>query len=148
MKDEATLMFENAMKNKLGTVIEKAVLEKYEFSSFIESFFQSELVERFYEDYTLFSQGHKYILALYNEEMKSKGFTILKVKDIEHEHVSPAFWIGYLFATWYYYDGTTGVEILSQYDFSAIYKSYDMLHTQSVSYAIDWIKKEFKKKDD
>ena len=143
MKDNVDLFFENSIKNKLGSVIENAIYEKYEFNSFIFNFFNSDLMARFYDDCTIFSQGNKYILALYNEEMNSKGYPIFKVKDIEYEHIAPAFWIGYLFAEWYYKEGTTGAEILDRYDFNSIYNSYDMLHTQTVSYAIDWIKNEY-----
>lgn len=145
MKDETGLMFENAMKNKLGSVLEKAVLEKYAFKTFVNTFFRSELIAGFYEDITVFSQAHKYILTLYREEMQEKNILVEFVDEVETEHLAPAYWIGYIFAEWYYQDGTTATEILDNYDFDAIYDSYDMLHTQSAKYAIDWIKKEFVK---
>lgn len=145
MKDNVTIMFEDAMKNKLGSIVEQSVYEKYEFRSFIINFFHSDLMKRFYEDCTVFSQGHKYILALYKEEMNEKGISVSYEDEIRHEMAAPAFWIGYLFAAWYYMEGITGNEILEMYDFDDIYDSYDMLHTQSIPYAVNWIKNEFRK---
>lgn len=145
MKDNVIRMFEDAMKNKLGSIVEQAVYEKYEFRSFIINFFHSDLMKRFFEDCTVFSQGHKYVLALYKEEMNEKGIEVHYEDEIRHEMAAPAFWIGYLFAAWYYMEGLTGNKILDMYDFDKIYDSYDMLHTQSIPYTINWIKMEFRK---
>ena len=53
-----------------------------------------------------------------------------------------AYWVGYVLMYWVYKEDITG-EALLKYNLTEISESYEALHTQSVNYAIDWIKEEF-----
>ena len=145
MKDNAELLIENAIKNKIGSIMELAVNNRYELKSFIHHYYTSDLMERFYDDFTICSQGHKYILTLFREEITEKNISIPLYDVVKSEDLAPAFWIGYIFTEWYYKYKMTGKEILELYDYEAIYDSYDTLHTQSASYAINFMIENFAK---
>ena len=115
---------------------------------FLYKVLDTEIFANYPEDYTLYGQSSSCIAGRMLEEMEAKG---VSVKDIENpEYIvldtDAAFWMGYVVMSWVFSEGVTG-EDLKEYDFDAFYWGYDVLHTQSVKYAIDVVKEEYRRKE-
>lgn len=83
------------------------------------------------EDPALNSQSRYYLLEVFDEDNSIwSGETV----DIDMMH-----WLGYLYFYWHYAYEITSKEILEKITPEGILKNYDVLHTQSNKYTLDWI---------
>ena len=83
------------------------------------------------EDPALISQSRYYLLEVFEEDNSIESG---ETYDIDMMH-----WLGYLYSYWNYAHEVTSKEILEMITPEDILKNYDVLHTQSNKYTLDWI---------
>ncbi len=113
---------------------------------FLGKVFNTVSFGRFEEDHTLFSQGAHCIAGRLLDEIKAGGLTVNAIDDLTYLHGDEpvAYWMGYVFMYWKIKEHITNGHLFAAYSLSDIYWAYDILHTQSIDYAIDYIKSEYK----
>ena len=113
---------------------------------FLSKAFSTESFNRFEQDHTLFSQGWHCIAGKMLEEIKTKGESVKPIEDIKYLYGDEpvAYWLGYVIMYWKIKEEITDGQFFSEFSLSDIYWAYDILHTQSVDYAIDYIKEEYR----
>jgi hypothetical protein len=111
---------------------------------FIEKSFLTDIFANYTEDFTVFGQSPRAIAGKILDELKKKHISVAPIKDPKFApcDATTGFWMGYVVMQWVFQEGITGKELFT-YDFEEVYWAYDVLHTQSVNYAIDFIKKEY-----
>lgn len=140
---------ERLIMRTFANAVQTAVLQ-YQFSlqDFLEKAVTTEIFEYYLDDYSLYSQSSSCIVGKIQEELKRADINIKTADEKEQKHnlfyADAGYWLGYMLIYWKIADKVTAKE-LSEYDFSEIIWSYDVLHTQSVSYALRQIKEEYRK---
>ncbi|WP_294578434.1 DUF3990 domain-containing protein [uncultured Thomasclavelia sp.] len=126
----------------MGEVFEYAVGEfYYDLFSFIKIFLNTNLFERFENDFSLYFQSPRYIIETMWQETGNK---INKINDYEKSklfylmHIG--YWFGYFICRWKINEGITGYDILNNYDITRIILNYENLHQKSLNEIIDEIK--------
>lgn len=126
----------------------EAAVERYKYNlkDFIEKCISTDIFHDFLDDFTMYIQEGTYIAARITEELEAKDIHILLATDFEREIMlavkEAAYWVGYLMVYWRYMEQIPPEEFL-KYDFDEIIWSYEVLHTQGIEYAIDFIKREY-----
>ena len=148
MQYEATKEDLGVIKSFARTL--EAAVEKYHYDlrDFIEKAVATKIYASYLQDFTLYIQEGSYIAARIVEELNADGISILPEsewqKQIPKTTKETAFWIGCVMMYWRFAEGTFPQDIL-KYDIGEIIDAYDVLHTQSLAYAIDFIKQEYVK---
>lgn len=131
----------------LARTFQYAVTSEYDLRTFIEKTLRTEVFADFAEDYTLYPQSGSYIFARIKEELSRKNSSLFPAAEFQNRckpfFEETAYWIGYLFQYWRFLENISPTE-MTKYDIEEIIYSYDPLHTQSIKYAIDWIKQEYR----
>ncbi len=112
---------------------------------------KTDLFISFYDNYTLHSQSPNCIANEFIKEISGKILTedeFLKQYNIpinksqkEIDSIS-GYWMGFLLMQWLIKD-KNAINLIRQCNMESVYWAYDMLHTQDINYAIDFIKKEY-----
>lgn len=120
--------------------------DQYNLKDFIMQCIRTDIFHDFLEDFTMYIQEGTYIAARISKELEAKGIHILPATDFEREAMlaikEAAYWVGYLMTYWRYMESIPPEEFL-KYDFDEIIWSYEVLHTQEIEYAVDFIKREY-----
>lgn len=135
--------FQLKATEKIGHICEYAVEEKrYAPLQFASLFFSSETFFNYIDwDVATVSQAKTYVLHLFEDELG----TPIQTQDDAPLYAPDMYWLGYLIAYWCFCDETTGKEIVKEYDLVQIFDDFEMLHTQSIHYAIDYCKENYKR---
>lgn len=117
---------------KQALIFEISVERGWDSYRFIRKWMNSEVRAQLdNEDPALVSQSRYYLLEMFDEDNSiGSGETY----DIDMMH-----WLGYLYSYWHYVHEVTSKEILEMMTPEDILKNYDVLHTQSNKYTLDWI---------
>lgn len=84
-----------------------------------------------HDDPAFSSQSRYYLLEVFEEDNSMESG---ETYDIDMMH-----WLGYLYSYWHYAYEVMSKEILAMITPEDILKNYDVLHTQSNKYTLDWI---------
>lgn len=139
-KAEQTLL--HGISRNVARMFELAA-EKYEIVPFVCVFLASDVFNRIHEDGTLFSQAPGYILEVFEEEETRSCKDISVLEEGAPADTEAAYWMGYLFSEWTGTTDETGKDIVKKYSIADIYDSYDVLHTQGIRYAVNFIRDEY-----
>lgn len=126
---------------KIGNVFASAMTErKYNRYQFIKQWCASDTCQSVSEfDETLCSQAKSYILRTFEKECESNLPEIDNDSPLYEEDM---FWFGYLLTYWHFLDGTSGKDVVKEYDVCKILDGYDVLHTLSIKVAIEKIRED------
>lgn len=126
---------------KIGNVFASAMTErKYNHYQFIKQWCASNTCQSVSEfDETLCSQAKSYILRTFEKEYESNLPEIDNDSPLYEEDM---YWFGYLLTYWHFLDGTSGKDVLKEYDVCKILDEYDVLHTLSIKAAIEKIRED------
>ena len=117
---------------------------------FIKVVLNDDIFDNFFNRLDIFSQSDIYVVRSFLESNQGNIPFECDVdfldEDIEYFR-KVAHWTGYLLMSWKRMKNINGKGIL-KYDLERIILSYPVLHTQSIDYAIDFIKKEYKVAED
>lgn len=117
---------------KQALIFEISVERGWDSYRFIRKWMNSEVRAQLdNEDPTLISQSRYYLLEVFDEDNSIESG---ETYDIDMMH-----WLGYLYSYWHYVNEVTSKEILDMISPEDILKNYDVLHTQSNKYTLDWI---------
>jgi len=134
------------MKSFARTLVAAVDKYQYDLKDFIEKAVTTNIFADYLDDYTMYIQEGTYIAARISEELKRRGETICKASELQSQTPlatnETAYWIGYLMLYWRYMEQVTPTSFL-KYNFEEIIWAFDVLHTQSVEYAIEIIKEEY-----
>ena len=133
--------FELKLIEKIAKVFECAMQDrKYNRYQFVEKWCLSETCQAVFDfDETLCSQARSYILRTFENECKND------LPDLDED--SPYYdddmhWMGYLITYWHFFDGTTGKDIMREFDVRKVLDEFDVLHTLSIKAAIGKIRED------
>lgn len=133
--------FELCLAEKIGEIFTIAMQErKYNRYQFIKKWCSSDTCQSVLEfDETLCSQARSYILRMFEREC---GDELPDMDDDSPLYGEDMYWAGYIMTYWYFMDGTTGKDIMKEYDMCKALDEYDVLHTLSVKAAISKIRED------
>lgn len=133
--------FELKLIEKIGNVFVCAMREKkYNRYQFIKKWCSSDTCQSISEfDETLCSQAKSYILRTFEKEYESN---LPEIDNDSPLYEDDMYWFGYLLTYWHFLDGTSGKDVLKEYDVCKILDEYDVLHTLSIKAAIEKIRED------
>lgn len=146
---------DRAICKSLGRACQRALwTHHYDPKDFFPKLLNSVMFDNYEIDGTVYSQSPEYILDELVEELENKGESIQKLDDSSYllepdcidSYSNDMYWMGYLFQYWKMSRDVTGEEIL-KYDIDLIFENADVLHTQSINYALDIIEEDYLKQD-
>ena len=148
MENKPDLVFAQCIKDLSGKTFEVAA-KKYDLISFTNHFLQSELYDPFlFENPGVFSQEPTYILHIFEsdykeEEKRIKRKTNETNNQENQENQEKAYFTGYICAYMILDCLIDGKTLQKNIDVSKIIEGYDILHTQSLEYATEFIIKNY-----
>lgn len=133
--------FELKLIEKIGNVFVDAMQDrKYNRYQFLKKWCLSDTCEAVAAfDETLCSQAKSYILRTFETEYRDN---LPETDEDSPLYAEDMYWFGYLVTYWYFFDGTTGRDILRKYNVDKILNEYDVLHTLSIKTAIKKIQED------
>lgn len=118
----------------------------FDLSDFVIKFTQTHVFQNYDIDFTLYSQAPTYPIGKAIDELAEKNISFQKMSCNELEVIEyyeeAARWIGYVLMYWKVNENITEKDIL-KLNIDELIFGYEMLHTQSVSYALDAIKRDY-----
>ena len=104
----------------------------------------TDIFKNFKEDYTVFGQSANAIAKMIIKELQSNGIEIAPIKNKAYKEIDgdAAYWMGYVIMQWMFRD-EKALDSLLKVDYDLFFDAYDVLHTQDVNYAIDFVKEEY-----
>lgn len=114
-------------------------------TDFCKKVLDTEIFQNYTEDFTVYGRSPNCIAKMILTELKEKGVSVKDVpNDYEYKDVDAenGFWMGYVMI-WWMFQEPDAIELLRKVDFERFFDSYDVLHTQDIGYAINFIKEEY-----
>lgn len=132
MHEKSMSYWDIAQCKKIAHLFKTAVeRHQADICSFTYTFLKSEVAVQLIDfNEALISQGDLYILSFLPME------DVLKK---ERESSDVAEWMGYLIGYWCLKEDGKPELLAAKYDWKEVYYSYETLHTQSCSYAIEFV---------
>ena len=113
-------------------------------SDFCKKVIDTDIFKNFPEDYTVFVRSPHCVSKMILDELEEKGIRVNPIENEEYRAIDgdAAYWMGYVMMQWLfgYKDALSEMKSI---DYRLFYESYDILHTQDVNYAIEFIIEEY-----
>ncbi len=131
--------YELSIVRSFAGAIESACRDyHFDVCDFLQKVFYTDVFTDYEEEHCLYTQGSHCIAGKLLENMHELPKKIEDPVDAAAD-APVAHWMGYLFMYWKLLERKTGHDFL-KVDLERVYWSYEVLHTQSITYAIDMVK--------
>lgn len=143
MSKEILPFYERELCKSLARGCE-SVVTKYNLDvvAFFQEFLLSDIFNEYEYKFDIQGQGSGAIASHFYDSVNGEYLPKIKEKEYVFIYAENAYWMGYLFLYWKYRENINGKDI-QKYSIEDIFYAYEVLHTQDIDYAINFIKEEY-----